>query len=78
MAEFTHEFFEEASLDFMRGKIRKGHMIYYKCQNCTKIAVQDVFALEHLCSYHTRSKKQIPKKIDELPKLRRSPRFLKG
>ena len=77
MADFTHEFFEEASAEFMRGKLREGHMIYYKCKNCKKKAVQDVFADEYLCKYHTRSKKQIPNKVDELPKLRRSARLSK-
>ena len=77
MAEFTHEFFEKASVEFMRGKLREGYMIYYKCKNCKKKAIQDVFADEHLCKYHTRSKLQMLQNVDEQPKLRRSTRLSK-
>ena len=74
---FTHEFFEEASKEFMRGKIRHGHMIYYVCEAtlksgkpCGRRAVQDPFE-DRLCSQHLRcqSKPEEPEKIDE-PKRR--------
>ena len=71
---FTHEFFEEASKEFMRGKIRQGHMIYYVCEatlksgkSCGRRASQkDIFA-ERLCTQHLRcqSKPEKPVKVDE-------------
>lgn len=73
MSEFTHEFFEEASKEFMRGKIRRGHMIYYVCEAtlktgkpCGHRAVQDPLA-DRLCSQHLRcqSKPEEPVKVDE-------------
>lgn len=58
MAEFTRDFFDESSRDFMRGKIRRGHMIYYQCTatlksgaQCGKSAIQDPFA-DLLCKQH--------------------------
>jgi hypothetical protein len=74
---FTHEFFEDASKEFMRGKIRHGHMIYYVCEAtlksgkpCGRRAVQDPFQ-DRLCTQHLRcqSKPEEPEKIDE-PKRR--------
>jgi hypothetical protein len=66
MAEFTHNFFDESSHEFMRGKIRRGHMIYYQCTavlksgaQCGKCAIQDPFA-DLLCKQH------LPK-IDVMP-----------
>ena len=80
---FTHEFFEEASKEFMRGKIRVGHMIYYVCEAtlksgkpCGRRASQkDIFA-ERLCTQHLKcqSKPEEPVKVDEY-KPRRSARF---
>ena len=80
---FTHEFFEEASKEFMRGKVRVGHMIYYVCEAtlksgkpCERKASQkDIFA-ERLCTQHLRcqSKPEEPVKVDEY-KPRRSRRF---
>ncbi len=80
---FTHEFFEEASKEFMRGKVRVGHMIYYVCEAtlksgkpCERKASQkDIFA-ERLCTQHLRcqSKPEEPVKVDEY-KPRRSRRL---
>lgn len=80
---FTHEFFEEASKEFMRGKVRVGHMIYYVCEAtlksgkpCGRKASQkDIFA-ERLCTQHLKcqSKPEEPVKVDEY-KPRRSGRF---
>lgn len=71
MEEFTHEFFEEASKEFMRGKVRRGHMIYYVCsatlksgKPCQRRAVQDVFC-DYLCTQHTRSKMVEQSSVDE-------------
>ena len=74
---FTHEFFEEASKEFMRGKVRVGHMIYYVCEatlksgkSCGRKASQkDIFA-ERLCTQHLRcqSKPEEPVKVDEQPR----------
>jgi hypothetical protein len=82
MAEFTRDFFDESSRDFMRGKIRRGHMIYYQCTavlksgaQCGKSAIQDPFA-DLLCKQH------IPKidvasveQIDKIDGPRRSQRL---
>ena len=74
---FTHEFFEEASKEFMRGKVRIGHMIYYVCEAtlksgkpCGRRASQkDIFA-ERLCTQHLRcqSKPEEQVKVDEQPR----------
>ena len=68
MAEFTHDFFDESSREFMRGKIRRGHMIYYQCtavlkcgKQCSRLAIQDPLA-ELVCKQH------LPK-IDVIPVL---------
>jgi hypothetical protein len=71
---FTHEFFEEASKEFMRGKVRVGHMIYYVCEAtlvsgkpCGRRASQkDIFA-DRLCTQHLKcqSKPEKPVKVDE-------------
>lgn len=58
MAEFTHDFFDESSREFMRGKIRDGHMIYYACsatlksgKPCSRRAIQDALA-DRVCKQH--------------------------
>jgi hypothetical protein len=71
---FTHEFFEEASKEFMRGKVRVGHMIYYVCgakmksgKPCGRRASQkDIFA-DRLCTQHLKcqSKPEEQVKVDE-------------
>jgi len=81
---FTHEFFEEASKEFMRGKVRVGHMIYYVCEAtlksgkpCGRRASQkDIFA-DRLCTQHLKcqSKPEEPVKVDEYkPRIRREAR----
>jgi hypothetical protein len=83
MEEFTHAFFDDASTEFMRGKIKEGYMIYYKCTLCDKKAVQDVFAETYLCKTHTNKQKQKKKEHKVLPPVesrneqcqRRSPRI---
>ena len=66
MAEFTHEFFEESSREFMKGKVRHGHMIYYMCsailkngKPCSRRAIQDPL-VDRVCSQH-RAKIEKPK-----------------
>ena len=58
MGEFTHEFFEESSREFMKGKVRHGHMIYYMCsailkngKPCSRRAIQDPLC-DRVCSQH--------------------------
>jgi len=63
-SEFTHTFFETSSKEWMAGKKRQGHMIYYICQaiqangkKCTrKAAYSDE---KHLCTQHSKSAKKI-------------------
>ena len=83
MFTFTHEFFEEASKEFMRGKIRRGHMIYYVCgatlksgKPCGRKASQEDIFADRLCTQHLKcqSKPEEPVKVDEY-KPRRSVRF---
>ena len=84
MFTFTHEFFEEASKEFMRGKIRRGHMIYYVCEATLKsgkpcgrkASQEDIFA-DRLCTQHLKcqSKPEEPVKVDEYkPRIRREAR----
>ena len=70
---FTHEFFEESSREFMKGKVRRGHMIYYVCEAtlksgkpCERRAVQDPL-VDRLCTQHLKcqSKPEEPVKVDE-------------
>ena len=70
---FTHEFFEESSREFMKGKVRRGHMIYYVCEAtlksgkpCGRRAVQDPL-VDRLCTQHLKcqSKPEEPVKVDE-------------
>ena len=58
MEEFTQAFFDDASKEFMRGKVREGYMIYYKCSLCDNKALQDVFSEGYLCKFHTKKQKQ--------------------
>jgi hypothetical protein len=54
--------FTKASEDWMRNKIRKGAMTYYKCQatlkngqDCTRVASQNdkyLFLEKHFCTQH--------------------------
>jgi hypothetical protein len=83
MSEFTHEFFEEASKEFMRGKIRRGDMMYYGCQAilisgkaCQRTV--DTRLVEErdtlfLCKLHTR-----PKNVEPITDNGNSGRLLKG
>jgi hypothetical protein len=80
MEEFTQAFFDDASKEFMRGKVREGYMIYYKCSLCDKKAVQDVFSEGYLCKLHTKKQKEKEKEHKALPPVeirneRRSPRL---
>jgi hypothetical protein len=63
-SEFTHAFFENSSKEWMAGKKRQGHMIYYICQatqlngkKCPrKASYSDV---KHLCTQHSKCLKKI-------------------
>lgn len=68
MEDFSHEFFENATAEFMNGKIRNGQMIYYKCEKCKMKAVQDVLSDRFLCKQHTSKKKKEKEKGKEMEK----------
>ena len=57
--EFTREFFDQSSEDWLKNKIRKGHCMAYKCTAltkggtpCSKAAnIKDGLS-SHLCKQH--------------------------
>ena len=63
-SEFTHAFFENSSKEWMKGKKRSGHMIYYICEamqkngkQCTRTARESVTM--HLCTQHSKTAKKL-------------------
>jgi hypothetical protein len=60
-SEFTHAFFENSSKEWMKGKKRQGHMIYYICeatqkngQRCSRKAHDG-----QLCTQHSKTHKKL-------------------
>ena len=60
-SEFTHAFFEKSSKEWMKGKKRQGHMIYYICEAIQKNGKRCCRKVHdgQLCTQHSKTNKKL-------------------
>lgn len=60
-SEFTHAFFENSSKEWMKGKKRQGHMIYYICEAIQKNGKRCCRKAHdgQLCTQHSKTNKKL-------------------
>ena len=60
-SEFTHAFFENSSKEWMKGKKRQGHMIYYICEAIQKNGKRCNRKVHdgQLCTQHSKTNKKL-------------------
>jgi len=60
-SEFTHAFFEKSSKEWMKGKKRQGHMIYYICEAMQKNGKRCNRKVHdgQLCTQHSKTNKKL-------------------
>lgn len=57
--EFTKEFFDQSSIEWMKNKMRRGHSMAYICtaltqegKSCKRASIMKDPTSEHLCKQH--------------------------